>query len=85
MRSPTKSRASTSPTQGTPLLDGDPDRVAFWRLRGYGCCLLSCNGRCAYGDGCFEPDNGRLTTTGKLLIEADHRYGMIVDVSHAGA
>jgi membrane dipeptidase len=70
--------------QGTSLFEGDLDRVAFWRQLGYGYCLLAYNGRNAYGDGCFEPDNGRLTTVGKLLIEAYNRYGMIVDVSHTG-
>lgn len=70
--------------QGTSLFEGDLDRVAFWRQLGYGYCLLSYNGRCTYGDGCFEPDNGSLTTMGKLLIDAYNRYGMIVDVSHTG-
>ncbi|HEX9258256.1 MAG TPA: membrane dipeptidase [Acidimicrobiales bacterium] len=70
--------------QGTSLFEGDPDRVAFWRQLGYGYCLLAYNGRNAYGDGCFEPDNGRLTNVGKLLIEAYNRYGMVVDVSHTG-
>lgn len=70
--------------QGTSLFEGDPDRVAFWRQLGYGYCLLSYNGRNSYGDGCFEPDNGSLTTVGKLLIEAYNRYGMIIDVSHTG-
>lgn len=70
--------------QGTSLFDGDFDRVAFWRQLGYGYCLLAYNGRNAYGDGCFEPDNGRLTSVGKLLIDAYNRYGMIVDVSHVG-
>ncbi len=50
--------------QGTSLFEGDADRVAFWRQLGYGYCLLAYNARNAYGDGCFEPDNGRLTTVG---------------------
>jgi len=70
--------------QGTSLFEGDPDRVAFWRQLGYGYCLLAYNGRNQYGDGCFEPDNGNLTTVGKLLIEGYNRHGMIVDVSHTG-
>ena len=70
--------------QGTSLFEGDPDRVAFWRQLGYGYCLLAYNGRNQYGDGCFEPDDGNLTTVGKLLIEAYNRYGMVVDVSHTG-
>ena len=70
--------------QGTSLFEGDLDRVGFWRQLGYGYCLLSYNGRNAYGDGCFEPDNGSLTTVGKLLIDAYNRYGMIVDISHTG-
>ncbi len=70
--------------QGTSIFEGDPDRVAFWRELGYGYCLLAYNGRNPYGDGCFEPDNGHLTTVGKLLIEAYNHYGMVVDVSHTG-
>jgi membrane dipeptidase len=70
--------------QGTSIFEGDPDWVAFWRQLGYGYCLLSYNGRNQYGGGCFEPDNGRLTTVGKILVEAYNRYGMIVDVSHTG-
>lgn len=70
--------------QGTALFGGDLDRVGLWRQLGYGYCLLAYNTRNAVGDGCFEPDNGRLTGYGKLLIEAYNRYGMIVDVSHTG-
>lgn len=70
--------------QGTAIFDGDLDRVGFWRELGYGYCLLSYNTRNTVADGCFEPDNGRLTGFGKLLIDAYNRYGMIVDVSHTG-
>lgn len=70
--------------QGTAIFDGDLDRVGFWRQLGYGYCLLSYNTRNTVSDGCFEPDNGRLTGFGKLLIDAFNRYGMVVDVSHTG-
>ena len=70
--------------QGTALFGGDVDRVGLWRQLGYGYCLLAYNQRNSVGDGCFEPDNGRLTTYGKFLIDAYNRYGMIVDVSHTG-
>lgn len=70
--------------QGTALFGGDLDRVGFWRQLGYGYCLLAYNARNTVGDGCFEPDNGRLTSYGKLLIDAYNRYGMVVDVSHTG-
>jgi membrane dipeptidase len=70
--------------QGTSLFGGDLDRIGFWRQLGFGYCLLAYNGRNNYGDGCFEPDNGRLTGMGKLLIDAYNKYGMIVDVSHTG-
>jgi membrane dipeptidase len=70
--------------QGSALFAGDFDKVGLWRQLGYGYCLLAYNARNTVGDGCFEPDNGRLTTYGKLLIDAYNRYGMIVDVSHTG-
>lgn len=70
--------------QGTAIFDGDLDRVGFWRQLGYGYCLLAYNTRNTVADGCFEPDNGRLTGFGKLLIDAYNRYGMVVDVSHTG-
>lgn len=70
--------------QGTAIFEGVLDRVAMWRQLGYGYCLLAYNVRNAVGDGCFEPDNGRLTSYGKALIDAYNRYGMIVDVSHTG-
>lgn len=70
--------------QGTGIFGGDIDRVSLWRQLGYGYCLLAYNSRNAVGDGCFEPDNGRLTMYGKFLIDAYNRYGMIVDVSHTG-
>jgi membrane dipeptidase len=68
--------------QGTALFGGDLDRVGLFRQLGYGYCLLAYNTRNPVGDGCFEPDNGRLTGYGKLLIDAYNQYGMIVDVSH---
>ena len=68
--------------QGTALFAGDPDMVGLWRQLGYGYCLLAYNTRNTVGDGCMEPDNGRLTGYGKLLIDAYDRYGMLVDVSH---
>lgn len=70
--------------QGTALFGGDVDRVGLWRQLGFGYCLLSYNQRNAVGDGCFEKDNGHLTTYGKALVDAYNRYGMIVDVSHTG-
>lgn len=70
--------------QGTGLFNGNVDMVGLWRQLGYGYCLLAYNQRNAVGDGCFEKDNGRLTTYGKQLIDAYNRYGMIVDVSHTG-
>lgn len=70
--------------QGTGIFGGDVERVGLWRALGYGYCLLAYNSRNAVGDGCFEPDNGRLTAYGKFLIDAYNRYGMIIDVSHTG-
>ncbi len=70
--------------QGTALLGGDLGRVGLWRELGYGYCLLAYNSRNRVGDGGFEPDNGRLTGYGKLLIKAYNHYGMVVDVSHTG-
>lgn len=70
--------------QGTALFGGDLDRVGLWKELGYGYCLLAYNTRNNVGDGCFEPDNGRLTGYGKLLIKAYNHYGMVVDVSHTG-
>lgn len=70
--------------QGTALFNGDVDMVGLWRQLGYGYCLLAYNQRNAVGDGCFEPDNGKLTAYGKQLIDSYNRYGMIVDVSHTG-
>jgi len=70
--------------QGTALFGGAIDRIAVWRQLGYGYCLLAYNARNTVGDGCFEPDNGRLTAYGKALIDGYNRYGMIVDVSHTG-
>ncbi len=68
--------------QGTAIFGGDLDKVGLWRQLGYGYCLLAYNTRNTVADGCFEPDNGRLTGFGKLLIDAYNRYGMVVDVSH---
>lgn len=70
--------------QGTGHFEGDVEKVAVFRQLGYGYCLLAYNMRNAVGDGCFEPDNGRLTIYGKALVSAYNRYGMIVDVSHTG-
>lgn len=68
--------------QGTAIFGGDPGKVGLWRQLGYGYCLLAYNTRNTVADGCFEPDNGRLTGLGKLLIDAYNHYGMVVDVSH---
>ena len=70
--------------QGTGLYEGDVERVGVLRQLGYGYCLLAYNMRNAVGDGCFEPDNGRLTIYGKSLVDAYNKYGMVVDVSHTG-
>ena len=70
--------------QGTALFEGDVEKVGVFRHLGYGYCLLAYNMRNPVGDGCFEPDSGRLTICGKSLVDVYNRYGMIVDVSHTG-
>ena len=70
--------------QGSGLFEGDVEKVGIFRQLGYGYCLMAYNMRNAVGDGCFEPDNGRLTIYGKALVDAYNRYGMVVDVSHTG-
>jgi membrane dipeptidase len=70
--------------QGSKPFEEDLDRVAVFRQLGYGYCLLAYNLRNSVGDGCMEKENGRLTSFGKLLVDAYNRYGMVLDVTHVG-
>ena len=70
--------------QGSNVFQGNVDNVALMKAMGYGYCLLVYNVRNAVGGGCAEEDDPGLSDYGRKLIQAQNKYGMIVDVNHTG-
>ncbi|MFK7733796.1 MAG: dipeptidase [Pseudomonadales bacterium] len=71
--------------QTVEVLDGDPENILLMREMGVGSMLLAYNERFRSGDGCIVPlhkEDGGLTHYGKQVIDAMHKYGMVLDLSH---
>lgn len=71
--------------QGCECLDNKPDLyMPLLRGLGVGTMALAYNERQRAGDGCLVPHDqaGAVTAYGKQVIDAMHKYGVILDLSH---
>ena len=71
--------------QGCECLDNNPELyMPLLRGLGVGTMALAYNERFRAGDGCLVPHDeaGEVTLYGKNVIDAMHKYGVILDLSH---
>jgi membrane dipeptidase len=68
----------------TTALDDDLTLVGVYHKLGLRCMQLTYQGRSFCGDGCAEPSPGGLSSFGIRVVEEMNRFGIIVDVAHAG-
>ncbi|RLA38610.1 MAG: dipeptidase [Gammaproteobacteria bacterium] len=72
-------------SQSAEVLDGNPENMLTLRELGVGTMLLAYNDRYRAADGCIIPlhkEDGGLSAYGKEIIDAMHKYGMVLDLSH---
>lgn len=72
--------------QGADCLDNKPHlNVPLLRGLGVGTLALAYNERGRAGDGCLVPteEAGGVTVYGKQVIDALHKYGIVLDLSHS--
>jgi len=62
----------------------DPGNVELFRDMGVVSSAVTYNKRNFLGDGCAEPENAGISTTGREMIAEMNRVGMLVDLSHGG-
>jgi membrane dipeptidase len=62
----------------------DPGNVELFRDMGIVSSAITYNKRNFLGDGCAEPENSGISSTGREMIAEMNRVGMLVDLSHGG-
>jgi membrane dipeptidase len=58
--------------------------LLVWKQLGLRICQLTYNEKNLAGDGCLELDDGGLSQFGRVLVREMERYGVTVDLTHAG-
>lgn len=70
--------------EGGACLGGKLENVERFRRLGARAMTLTWNGSCELGDGADVKNSNGLTAFGKAVIKEMERFGMVVDLSHAG-
>jgi len=70
--------------QNAKPMGDDPGNVELFRDMGVVSSAITYNKRNFLGDGCAEPEDAGISTTGRAMIAEMNRVGMLVDLSHGG-
>lgn len=71
-------------SQDSLFIGSDPRSLLLWKQLGLRICQLTYNERNLLGDGCLERHDGGLSQLGRVMIREMERYGITIDLTHAG-
>jgi membrane dipeptidase len=71
-------------SQDSLFLGTDPRALLLWKQAGLRICQLTYNEKNLLGDGCLERHDGGLSQLGRVMVREMERYGVTIDLTHAG-
>lgn len=71
-------------SQDSLFIGSDPRNLLLWKQLGLRICQLTYNEKNLLGDGCLERHDGGLSQLGRVMVREMERYGITIDLTHAG-
>lgn len=71
-------------SQDAYFVGADPSMLLVWKQLGLRICQLTYNEKNLLGDGCLERHDGGLSQLGRVMVREMERYGVTIDLTHAG-
>lgn len=71
-------------SQDAHFIGANPKNLLLWKQLGLRICQLTYNESNLLGDGCLERHDGGLSQLGRVMIREMERYGVTIDLTHAG-
>lgn len=71
-------------SQDSLFLGSNPRSLLLWKQLGLRICQLTYNEKNLLGDGCLERHDGGLSQLGRVMVREMERYGVTIDLTHAG-
>ena len=71
-------------SQDALFVGANPKALLLWKQLGLRICQLTYNEKNLLGDGCLERDDGGLSQLGRVMVREMERYGITIDLTHAG-
>jgi membrane dipeptidase len=71
-------------SQDATFVGADPRALLLWKQLGLRICQLTYNEQNLFGSGCLERHDAGLSQLGRVMARELERYGITIDVTHAG-
>jgi membrane dipeptidase len=71
-------------SQDAHFVGADPESLLVWKQLGLRICQLTYNEQNLLGSGCLERHDGGLSQLGRVMVREMERYGITLDLTHAG-
>jgi membrane dipeptidase len=71
-------------SQDAQFVGANPASLLLWKQLGLRICQLTYNEQNLFGSGCLERHDAGLSQLGRVLVRELERYGVTIDLTHAG-
>ncbi len=71
-------------SQDAHFLGASPKTLLLWKQLGLRICQLTYNEQNLFGSGCLERHDNGLSQLGRVMVREFERYGVTLDLTHAG-
>lgn len=71
-------------SQDSTFVGSDPRALLLWKQLGLRICQLTYNEQNLAGSGCLERHDAGLSQLGRVMVREMERYGITIDLTHAG-
>ncbi|MEZ5293297.1 MAG: membrane dipeptidase [Vicinamibacterales bacterium] len=71
-------------SQDACFVGSDPAMLLLWKQLGLRICQLTYNEQNLVGSGCLERHDAGLSQLGRVMVREMERYGITIDLTHAG-